>query len=358
MTSAEEIDGARVERARAAEGHTKRPEGTGVDSDGRSQRTRYRNYNRSHMIGIACPSGRHQYRPPSRREAYHLSRLETALAGSSKAVHERGARHPTDDATGRTAHAALVWRPAERPSRVPDAHGHGDRFGGTWVAGAVAVDARTRYDRAVRFGVASIRSTPGRGWRTGRSQPSSSRMAADRGLGLTAMRLQLAFSDRPDLAPASDGAIIVPGLARSSRSSSRHHPARAPRPARLHRLAVAPRLYLVVAPGGTADPSGCWATSCSSPGPCAGVCSVLARIASRRFDPSAHTLRNGLGTAISFGGADRGWCERSSTRRPKRWRASPNSRCSAPWGVRLSTSACPSARRGQVHLPCWCRSSA
>ena len=89
-------------------------------------------------------------------------------------------------------------------------------FGGTWVAGAVAVDAAPPFTiAAVRFGVASILLYA---WArlTGRELSPLSRgdLPMVIGLGLTAVAgYNWLFLTGLTLAPASDGAIIVPGLA-------------------------------------------------------------------------------------------------------------------------------------------------
>ena len=89
-------------------------------------------------------------------------------------------------------------------------------FGGTWVAGAVAVDAAPPFTiAAVRFGVASILLYA---WARLTRRPLSRIERRDWptiiGLGLTAIAgYNWLFLTGLTLAPASDGAIIVPGLA-------------------------------------------------------------------------------------------------------------------------------------------------
>jgi len=89
-------------------------------------------------------------------------------------------------------------------------------FGGTWVAAAVAVDAAPPFTiAAIRFGIASILLFA---WArlTGRSLSPLARRdwPLVAGLGLTAVAgYNWLFLTGLTLAPASDGAIIVPGLA-------------------------------------------------------------------------------------------------------------------------------------------------
>src|SRR5688500_9882106 len=89
-------------------------------------------------------------------------------------------------------------------------------FGGTWVAGAVAVDAAPPFAiAAVRFGIASILLYAWARLTNRQLSPlhrSDWKMVA--GLGLTAVAgYNWLFLTGLTLAPASDGAIIVPGLA-------------------------------------------------------------------------------------------------------------------------------------------------
>ncbi len=89
-------------------------------------------------------------------------------------------------------------------------------FGGTWVAGAVAVDAAPAFTiAATRFAIASILLYA---WARLTNRPLSPISRADWpmvvGLGLTAVAgYNWLFLTGLTLAPASDGAIIVPGLA-------------------------------------------------------------------------------------------------------------------------------------------------
>lgn len=178
-------------------------------------------------------------------------------------------------------------------------------FGGTWVAGAVAVDAAPPFTiAALRFGVASILLYA---WARLANRPLSTVTRADwpliAGLGLTAIAgYNWLFLTGLTLAPASDGAIIVPGLAPVftlilAGIILREH--LGPR-AYIGFAVAAVGLYLVVAPGGTADPQRLLGDLMFLAGAvCWGVYSVLARIASRRFDAVSTTLYGtALGTAI------------------------------------------------------------
>jgi len=178
-------------------------------------------------------------------------------------------------------------------------------FGGTWVAGAVAVDAAPPFAIAVvRFGIASILLFA---WAKLARRPLTPLQPRDLplvfGLGVTAIAgYNWLFLTGLTLAPASDGAIIVPGLA----------PVLATILAGVilgERLGVQGLigfvvaivgLVLVVQPGGeTTDRrllgdflfvagAAFWA-----------VYAVLARIASRRFSPVSTTLYGtAIGTAI------------------------------------------------------------
>jgi drug/metabolite transporter (DMT)-like permease len=191
-------------------------------------------------------------------------------------------------------------------------------FGGTWVAGAVAVDAAPAFTiAAVRFGVASILLYA---WArlSGRTLSPLSRRDLPMivGLGLTAVAgYNWLFLTGLTLAPASDGAIIVPGLAPVFTAVLAG--------ALLHErlgvrgfvgLAVAAvGLYLVVSPSGATDQQRLLGDALFVAGAALwGVYSVLARIASRRFNAVSTTLYGtALGTlvlippAILEGGAER-----------------------------------------------------
>ncbi|MGH2382736.1 MAG: DMT family transporter [Candidatus Limnocylindria bacterium] len=178
-------------------------------------------------------------------------------------------------------------------------------FGGTWVAGAVAVDAAPPFTiAAIRFGVASILLYA---WARLANRPLSPVRRADwpliAGLGLTAIAgYNWLFLTGLTLAPASDGAIIVPGLAplftlilASAFVGERLGPRG------FIGLAVAAvGLYLVVNPsGGTDDRRLLGDLLFIAGAACWGVYSVLARVASRRFDAVSTTLYGtALGTLI------------------------------------------------------------
>ena len=191
-------------------------------------------------------------------------------------------------------------------------------FGGTWVAGAVAVDAAPPFTiAAIRFGVASILLFA---WARLANRPLSGLRGRDwplvAGLGLTAIAgYNWLFLTGLTLAPASDGAIIVPGLAPvftlvlaaaflRERVGVRGYVGLA--------VAVA-GLYLVVNPSGATDGRRLLGDFMFLAGAvCWGIYSVLARIASRRFDAVSTTLYGtALGTVILVpaalleGGAER-----------------------------------------------------
>lgn len=191
-------------------------------------------------------------------------------------------------------------------------------FGGTWVAGAVAVDAAPPFTiAAVRFGIASVLLYA---WARLAGRPLSPLRRNDwalvAGLGLTAIAgYNWLFLTGLTLAPASDGAIIVPGLAPvftvilagillRERLGLRGYIG----------LAVAAiGLYLVVNPTGATDDRRLLGDLMFLAGAaCWGVYSVLARVASRRFDAVSTTLYGtALGTLILIplalleGGLDR-----------------------------------------------------
>jgi drug/metabolite transporter (DMT)-like permease len=169
-------------------------------------------------------------------------------------------------------------------------------FGGTWVAGAVAVDAAPPFTiAAVRFGIASVLLYA---WARLAGRPLSPVRRDDwalvAGLGLTAIAgYNWLFLTGVTLAPASDGAIIVPGLAPvftvilagillRERLGLRGYIG----------LAVAAiGLFLVVDPTGATDDRRLLGDLMFLAGAaCWGVYSVLARVASRRFDAVSTTL--------------------------------------------------------------------
>jgi drug/metabolite transporter (DMT)-like permease len=179
-------------------------------------------------------------------------------------------------------------------------------FGGTWVPAAIAVESVPPFTiAALRFGVASILLFA---WARLANRPLSPITRGDlpmiAGLAVTAVAgYNWLFLTGLTLAPAADGAIIVPGLAPVFTAVI----AGAVLGERLGLrgfggLAVAAvGLYLVVAPGGDAAGSSrllgdalfvagavLW-----------GVYSVLARVASRRFNAVSTTLYGtALGTLI------------------------------------------------------------
>jgi len=178
-------------------------------------------------------------------------------------------------------------------------------FGGTWVAGAVAVDAAPPFTiAAVRFGIASILLYA---WARLTNRPLSPLKRSDwpmvAGLGLTAVAgYNWLFLTGLTLAPASDGAIIVPGLAPVFTVVLAG--------AILHErlglrgfigLAIAAvGLFLVVNPTGGTDDRRLLGDLLFIAGAALwGVYSVLARIASRRFSAVSATLYGtALGTII------------------------------------------------------------
>ena len=191
-------------------------------------------------------------------------------------------------------------------------------FGGTWVAGAVAVEAAPPFTiAAIRFGVASVLLFA---WARLANRPLSRVHRDDwpliAGLGLTAIAgYNWLFLTGLTLAPASDGAIIVPGLAPVFTVLLAGIVLREGLTARAFiGLALAAiGLYLVVDPaGGTSEQRLLGDLLFIAGAICWGVYSVLARVASRRFDAVSTTLYGtALGTvilvpaAILEGGADR-----------------------------------------------------
>lgn len=178
-------------------------------------------------------------------------------------------------------------------------------FGGTWVAGAVAVDAAEPFTiAAVRFGIASVLLYA---WTRLAKRPLSPLTRSDwpmvAGLGLTAVAgYNWLFLTGLTLAPASDGAIIVPGLAPVFTAVLAGIVLRERLGLRgMAGLGVAAvGLYLVVAPaGGTNDQRLLGDALFVAGAALWGVYSVLARIASRRFNAVSATLYGtALGTLI------------------------------------------------------------
>ena len=174
-------------------------------------------------------------------------------------------------------------------------------FGGTWVAGAVAVDAAPPFTiAAVRFGIASILLYA---WARLTNRPLSPLKRSDwkmvAGLGLTAVAgYNWLFLTGLTLAPASDGAIIVPGLAPVFTAVLAGVVVRERLGLRgFVGLAVAAiGLFLVVNPAGGTDDRRLLGDLLFITGAALwGVYSVLARIASRRFSAVSATL---YGTAL------------------------------------------------------------
>jgi drug/metabolite transporter (DMT)-like permease len=169
-------------------------------------------------------------------------------------------------------------------------------FGGTWVPAAVAVESVPPFTiAAVRFGAASVLLFA---WARLANRPLSPIGVRDWpmiiGLAVTAVAgYNWLFLTGLTLAPASDGAIIVPGLAPvftviiasavlGERLGTRG----------LVGLAIAAvGLFLVVRPGGEADGTRLLGDLLFLAGAVLwGIYSVLARRASRRFNPVSTTL--------------------------------------------------------------------
>lgn len=178
-------------------------------------------------------------------------------------------------------------------------------FGGTWVAADVAVDAAPPFTiAALRFGIASVLLYA---W----SRLAGRRLTPIRradlpliaGLALTAVAgYNWLFLTGLTLAPASDGAIIVPGLApvfTALLAGATLGERLGPRV--FVGLAIAAAgLYLVVLPGGGTSETRLLGDALFLAGAALwGVYSVLARVASRRFDAVSTTLYGiALGTVI------------------------------------------------------------
>jgi len=174
-------------------------------------------------------------------------------------------------------------------------------FGGTWVAGAVAVDAAPPFTiAAVRFGIASVLLYA---WARLANRPLSPLKRRDwpmvAGLGLTAVAgYNWLFLTGLTLAPASDGAIIVPGLAPVFTALLAVIVLRERLGLRgMLGLAVAAvGLYLVVAPSGGTNEQRLLGDALFVAGAALwGVYSVIARVASQRFNAVSATL---YGTAL------------------------------------------------------------
>lgn len=178
-------------------------------------------------------------------------------------------------------------------------------FGGTWVPAATAVDSVPPFTiAAVRFGIASILLFA---WARLAIRPLSPMTRGDLpmivGLAVTAVAgYNWLFLTGLTLAPAADGAIIVPGLAPvftaviAGLVLREHLGLRG-----FAGLAVAAvGLVLVVGPGGDSGGARLLGDVLFVAGAVLwGVYSVLARIASRRFDAVSTTLYGtALGTLI------------------------------------------------------------
>ena len=177
-------------------------------------------------------------------------------------------------------------------------------FGGTWVAGKVAVDALPAFTvAAVRFGLTSLVL-----WgatRAAASHPAPVRRADVPliiGLGLTAVAgYNFLFLTGLTLAPATDGAILVPGIAPIATAVLA-----APFLAERLRLSTLIGLglalvgiVLVVNPEGGTTGSRLLGDLCFLAGAGLwGIYSVLSKIASRRFDPVSITLYGAVAGTI------------------------------------------------------------
>jgi drug/metabolite transporter (DMT)-like permease len=174
-------------------------------------------------------------------------------------------------------------------------------FGGTWVAAAVAVDAAPPFAIAVlRFGIASVLLFA---WAKLTRRPLAPLRRADWplavGLGVTAVAgYNWLFLTGLTLAPASDGAIIVPGMAPvfTTLLAGALLGERLGARAFLGFGVALAGLILVVGPGGATGGERLAGDLMFLAGAVLwGVYSVLARVASRRFSPVGTTL---YGTAI------------------------------------------------------------
>jgi drug/metabolite transporter (DMT)-like permease len=228
----------------------------------------------------------------------------------------------TDVGAGRTGDDARTRR--KEPMRPSDRTAYlmltamAVSFGGTWVAADIAVDAAPPFTiAAIRFGVASVLLY---GWAKLARRPLSPIGRADLpmivGLALTAVAgYNWLFLTGLTLAPASDGAIIVPGLApvfTTLLAGAFLGERLGPRVFAGFAIAAV-GLVLVVGPGGTTTPERLLGDGLFLAGAALwGVYSVLARTASRRFNAVSTTLYGtALGTVILVpaafleGGAER-----------------------------------------------------
>ncbi len=178
-------------------------------------------------------------------------------------------------------------------------------FGGTWVPAAVAVDSVPPFTiAALRFGMASVLLFA---WARLANRPLSPIGRRDLpmilGLAVTAVAgYNWLFLTALTLAPAADGAIIVPGLAPVFTAVIAGFVLREQLgPRGVAGLGIAAvGLLLVVGPGGEAGGTRLLGDALFVAGAVLwGVYSVLARIASRRFDAVGTTLYGtALGTLI------------------------------------------------------------
>lgn len=178
-------------------------------------------------------------------------------------------------------------------------------FGGTWVPAAVAVESVPPFTiAALRFGIASVLLFA---WARLANRPLSPIRGRDvpmiLGLAVTAVAgYNWLFLTALTLAPAADGAIIVPGLAPVFTAVIAGFVLREQLgPRGFGGLGIAAvGLLLVVSPGGEAGGARLLGDALFVAGAVLwGVYSVLARIASRRFDAVSTTLYGtALGTLI------------------------------------------------------------
>ena len=178
-------------------------------------------------------------------------------------------------------------------------------FGGTWVPAAIAVDSVPPFTiAAVRFGIASVLLYA---WARLANRPLSPISRADLpmilGLAVTAVAgYNWLFLTALTMAPATDGAIIVPGLAPvfTALIAGLALGERLGRRGFAGLAIAAVGLLLVVGPGGEAGGTRLLGDVLFVAGAVLwGVYSVLARIASRRFNAVSTTLYGtALGTVI------------------------------------------------------------
>ena len=189
-------------------------------------------------------------------------------------------------------------------------------FGGTWVAGKVAVDAIPPFTlAAVRFSIASIllwiwarsKSPTGR-------RPTAQDLPLIAAMGLTAVAAyNVLFLYGLKLAPASDGAIIVPGLApiMTAAMASIFLRERIGRWAIGGLMTALAGLILVMNPGGSHAPGRLLGDLFYFLGAvCWGIYSTMGKTATARFSPVNATLYAAVtGTLflLPFAVAERGW---------------------------------------------------